>query len=56
MSITVKKVADKSFRVGTKVVYEDMEGNLIAVSELTVKERDALYDFLPKNYPKTQVK
>lgn len=56
MSITVKKVTDKSFRVGNKVVYEDMEGNLIAVSELTVKETEALHNFLPKNYPKTRVK
>lgn len=56
MAITVKKVSDKTFRVGNKVVYEDMEGNLVAVSELTVRETEALHNFLPKNYPKTQVK
>lgn len=56
MPVQVKKVSDKTFRVGNKVVYEDMEGNLVAVSQLTVKETEALHNFLPKNYPKTKIK
>lgn len=56
MAITVKKIKEKIYRVGNKVVYEDMDENLVAVSELTEQEKEALFKFLPKNYPKTSIK
>lgn len=46
MSIYVKKISDKNYRVGNKIVYEDMEGRLIAVTELTTAEMEAFYNFV----------
>ena len=51
MAIQVRKVAEKTWRVGEKVVYEDMEGNLIARTELTDLEKEAFYRKLPRRFP-----
>lgn len=51
MDILVRKVSEKSWRVGNKVVYEDLDGDLIAVTELTTEEKEAFYKKLPKRYP-----
>jgi len=53
MAIQVKKVCDKTWRVGSKVVYEDLDGTLVAVTELTQKEKEAFYKKLPKRYPQS---
>jgi hypothetical protein len=50
MSITVKKLSDKSWRVGSKVVYEDLDGTIISVTELTTAEKEAFYKQLPKRH------
>ena len=46
MAILVKKVSDKNYRVGNKIVYEDMEGDLISITELTTTEKEAFYNFI----------
>ena len=46
MAIIVKKVSDKNYRVGNKIVYEDMGGNLIAITELSTAEKEAFYNFI----------
>lgn len=55
MAIQVKKVSDKSWRVGSKVVYEDLDGALVAVTELTTAEKEAFYEKLPRRYPKVKL-
>ena len=49
--IRVRKVNDKNWRVGDKLVYEDMDGDLIAKVELTELEKEAFYKHLGRNYP-----
>jgi len=51
--ITVKKVTEKTYRVGNKIVYEDMDGCLISVTELTTKEKEAFYNFIGHRKPET---
>lgn len=51
--ILVKKISDKNYRVGNKIVYEDMEGSLIAVTELTTQEKEAFYNFIGHKKPET---
>lgn len=46
--ITIKQHTDTSLQVGKKVVYKDLNGNWIAVSELTSKETEALNKYLLK--------
>lgn len=46
MAIFVKKINDKNYRVGNKIVYEDIDGCLIAVTELTTQEKEAFYNFI----------
>lgn len=46
MSIQIRQLTDRSLRVGGKLVYQDQEGNWVAVTELTTAEREALSNFL----------
>ncbi|CAA0254907.1 hypothetical protein [Tenacibaculum maritimum] len=43
--VVIKPITEESLRVRKKVVYKDMQGNWIAVSELSLSEEKAF-----KNY------
>lgn len=44
--ILVKKLKNGNYRVGNKILYTDMDNNIIAIAELTTQEKEAFYNFI----------
>lgn len=56
MKILVKKLSNGNFRVGDKILYEDMEGRIVSYTELTTEEKEAFYNFIGHKKPETIAK
>ena len=48
MAIVITTISEERIRVRNKIVYKDMNGNWVSVSELTASETVALQEHLAK--------
>ena len=48
-AIEVKQVGHESLQVGKKILFKDLNGNWIATTELTNREKEALNNYLSQH-------
>jgi hypothetical protein len=53
--ILVKKLSNGNYRVNNKILYVDLEGAIISITELTTEEKDAFYKFIGHKKPETLI-
>jgi len=41
-NLIIKEITDTSFQIGKKVVHKDMNGNWVALSELSAAQKEAV--------------